>query len=179
MQNLQAGFRQDCRRVAAVTVLQSAAAWLLAALNGGRANHTTAISARKLQPHSQKRSLVASMYACWTIERSSVANAESPCIGVKGLKAVMLSVSRDWCSASRRSHQVVVSEVAKLPARVRRVFASPDALATRLGGSPERTIDISGAKNSATPSPCAKRDQASVEKLTCVLKPAYQKDATP
>src|SRR5258708_13450038 len=91
----------------------------------------------------------------------------------------MLSLRCVWCSASRRSHHVVVSEVAKLPARVRRVFASPDALATRPGGSPERTIDINGAKNSATPRPCAKRDQASVEKPPCVLKLAYQKDANP
>src|SRR2546425_5846752 len=69
--------------------------------------------------------------------------------------------------------------VAKLPARVRRVFASPDALATRPGGSPESTIDISGTKKSARPTPCAKRDQASMEKLTSVLKPANQNDAAP
>src|SRR6267143_3612826 len=111
------------------------------------------------------------------IERSSMANAVSPCAGA--LNEVMLSVSCDWCSASRRSHQVVVSEVAKLPAMVRKVFASPDALATRLGGSPERRIDISGTKNSARPAPCAKRDQAIIEKLTSVLKPANQNDARP
>src|SRR5882672_4809445 len=90
----------------------------------------------------------------------------------------MLSVSRDWCSASRWSHQVVVSEVAKLPASVRRVLASPEALATRSGGSPESRIDISGTKKSARPAPCAKRDQASMGKLTSVLKPANQNDAT-
>src|SRR5260221_13943140 len=91
----------------------------------------------------------------------------------------MRAVSCDWCSAARRSHQVVFSEVAKLPARVRRVFASPEALATRSGGKPERTIDIRGTKNSARPTPCAKRDQASMGKLTSVLKPANQNDATP
>src|SRR5258706_14438438 len=111
------------------------------------------------------------------IERSSMANAVSPCAGA--LNKVMLSLSRDWCSASRRSHHVVVSEVAKLPARVRRVFASPEALATRPGGSPESTIDISGTKKSARPTPCAKRDQASMEKVTAVLKPANQNDASP
>ena len=72
-----------------------------------------------------------------------------------------------------------ISEVAKLPAMVRRVFASPDALASRFGGSPERRIDISGTKNSARPAPCAKRDQAIIEKLTSVLKPANQNDARP
>src|SRR5258708_32860139 len=91
----------------------------------------------------------------------------------------MLWVSRDGCSAARRSHHVVVSEVAKLPARVRKVFASPDALAIRPGGSPESTIDISGTKKSARPTPCAKRDQASMGKLTSVLKPANRNDAAP
>src|SRR5258708_6856421 len=91
----------------------------------------------------------------------------------------MLSVSRDWCSASRRSHQVVVSEVAKLPASVRRVFARPEALASRSGGRPESRIDINGTKKSARPTPCAKRDQASMGKLTSVLKPANQNEATP
>src|SRR5712691_3995955 len=111
------------------------------------------------------------------MERSSVANAACPCAGE--LNELMLSLRCVWCSASRRSHQVVVSEVAKLPARVRRVFASPDALATRPGGSPESTIDISGTKKSARPTPCAKRDQASMEKVTAVLKPANQNDASP
>src|SRR6266850_2782300 len=52
-------FAGDYRRVT-VVMLHSAAA-CLAALNGGRANHTTAISRRKVQPQSQKRSFVASM----------------------------------------------------------------------------------------------------------------------
>src|SRR5207237_3045672 len=115
--------------------------------------------------------------ACWTIERSSIASALSACAGV--LNTVMLSESRAWCSASRRSHHVVVSEVPKLPAMVRTVFASPEALASRSGGRPESRIDISGTKKSASPTPWAKRDQASMGKLTSVLKPANQNEATP
>ncbi len=53
----------------------------------------------------------------------------------------------------------------------------PVAAATRLGGMPEITMALSGAKKQATPSPCAKRDQAISRKVTSVLKPANQKDA--
>jgi hypothetical protein len=58
---------------------------------------------------------------------------------------------------SRLSHSVMLREVPKLPPRMRKKLERPEALATRLAGSPDSTMEMSGTKKVATPSPCTKQ----------------------
>ena len=50
-----------------------------------------------------------------------------PRLAQAGLKMVVWSASRLWCSASRRSHKVVTMEAAKPPAVMRAKLDRPEA----------------------------------------------------
>ncbi len=62
-----------------------------------------------------------------------------------------------WCSASRRSHAVVVIDAAKLPAVMRAKLEMPDAEGMRSAGIPSSEIVIIARKKVLIATPCTSR----------------------
>src|SRR5580692_4570306 len=90
----------------------------------------------------------------------------------------MVSASRAWCSASRRSQKVVVKEVAKLPAVMRRKFDKPDAAGILCCGRPSKITASRETKNSPMANPWTSCGATNAKKLASVVRPARMKYET-
>src|SRR5574340_523187 len=149
---------------------------------GGLASQTKNIRATKKQPDSQNRSLVASSTACWLTIRSSMAGFVAAVPRLPRLSAAFGSNAETcalrmlWWNVVRRSHRVMLSEVPKLPARMREKFDRPVALGISWGGMSERVSAVSGTKKVATPKPISRRGITMCWNVTSELNWLFQND---
>lgn len=93
-----------------------------------------------------------------------------------GSKAETCEVRMLWWNSARRSHSVMLSEVPKLPARMREKFDRPVALGIMWGGISASVRAVSGTKKLATPKPIRRRGITMCWKVTSELKLLFQND---
>src|SRR3569832_2415702 len=89
---------------------------------------------------------------------------------VVGSKAETCEVRMLWWNSARRSQSVILSEVPKLPARMREKFDKPVALGIMWGGISASVRAVSGTKKLTTPKPNNRHKNTKNKKETTELK---------